>query len=114
MSCPTFERQLRKYDLGQTQSTRFSALCKDHRKIEVKTLKELRRMKDYVSLNAYELGMIMAAVDKVKLTDGLLLKLRVAVAKVYLDSGFTKEQVFGDYYQSDEVYKAYLEDVKDE
>lgn len=53
-------------------------------------------MKDYVRLNAYELGQIMGAIDKTRLGVVLQLKLREAVDHVYLDSGYTDSEVFGD------------------
>lgn len=52
--------------------------------------------KDYIRLDAFELGQIMGAIELNRLSPALRFKLNRATAKVYLDSGFSRKQVFGD------------------
>lgn len=53
--------------------------------------------KTYLELDAFEVGQIWAALglNKKNLSEQLQKKIDLAVAQVYLDSGFTREQVFG-------------------
>lgn len=53
--------------------------------------------KVYLELDAFETGQIWAALGYAKknLSEQLQKKIDLAVAQVYLDSGFTQEQVFG-------------------
>ncbi len=52
--------------------------------------------KQYLTLDAYELGQINALIDKNRLGEALRTRLEQAVYEVYLDSGFADNVVFGD------------------
>ena len=52
--------------------------------------------KKYLQLDAYDLGQIVAALDQSKVSKSLRARIKIATAQVYLDSGFTPKQVFGD------------------
>jgi hypothetical protein len=54
--------------------------------------------KIYLELTAFELGQIWASLgfNKKNLSEQLQKKVDLAIAQVYLDSGFTRDQVFGN------------------
>ncbi len=53
-------------------------------------------MKEVIRLNAFELGQILGACDVSKLSPALQFKIKRVQAKIYLASGFSRKEVFGD------------------
>lgn len=55
-------------------------------------------MKKYLELDAFELGLLwalMSGADPKNLPPSFVKKVQTAINQVYLDSGFSKEEVYG-------------------